>query len=101
MNKENFSPNSRYVVTWRSPDGRLRPANLYVYTLFDDSLIARMLDIDGLLHKIPYADIIRIVRQQTVPANMQFRVPTALLEEKNWKDRDIMYHYSSGPGVGK
>ena len=101
MNKEDFSTHSRYVVTWHSREGKLRPANLYVYQLFADSLIARVLDTDGLLHKIPYTDIVRIVRQQPVPASMQFRVPAAILEEKSWKDRDIMHHYSSGPGQGK
>ena len=101
MNKENFSSNSRYVVTWRNPEGKLRPANLYIYQLFDDSLIARMLDADGLLHKIPYADIVKIVHQQPVPANRQFRIPAAMLDEKNWKDRDVMHHYSSAPDQGK
>ena len=101
MNKENFSPNTRYLVTWRSPEGKLRPASLYVYQLYDDYMIARMVDANGLLHKILYTDIVKIVRQQAVPESSQFRIPAAVLEAKNWKDRTVMERYSSSPGAGK
>ena len=101
MNKDNFSPNTRYVVTWRNPEGKLRPANLYVYQLYDDCMIARMVDANGLLHKIPYTDIVKIVSQQAVPENDRFRIPVAVLDAKNWKDRTVKDRYSSSPGSGK
>ena len=101
MTKEDFKVDTRYMVTWKAADGKLHPANLYVYRLYNDYLIARMLDRNGLLYKIPYSDIVKIVRQQAVAKDSLFYIPAAVLDEKNWKDRDVMERYSSSPNMGK
>lgn len=101
MDKSNFKENTRYTITWRAPDGKLRPANIYVYKMFDNAMIARMTDKSGLLHKIPYDDVIKIVKEQAVDKENQFVIPAAVLEEKVWKDRSVMERYSSSPHMGK
>ena len=60
-----------------------------------------MVDANGLLHKILYTDIVKIVSQQAVPESDRFRIPAAVLDAKNWKDRTVMDRYSSSPGSGK
>lgn len=102
MEKKDFAPDTRYVLTLRDPDnGRLRPANVYVYRLHDAYMVARMTDREGLLHKIPYDDVVRIVRTVPVPEARRYIVPAALLDERIWKDRSVLAMYSSSPALGK
>lgn len=103
MDKNRFSVDTQYSVTLKEPTGRLRPANLYVYRLYDDYMIARRTDGDrsGLLFKIPYGDIVRIVRTLPVPDPKRFLLPEAMLNAKVWETRDSMMTYASSPGLGK
>jgi hypothetical protein len=101
MDKSAFKPDCRYTVAWRDAGGRVRPANLYVYRTYDKFMIARMLGGDGLLRKIAYQDVEKIVREQAVGVQEQFYIPAAVLEEKVWQDRSVMQRYSSSPDLGK
>ena len=101
MDKSNFKENTRYTITWRAPDGKMRPANIYVYKMFETAMIARMTDSGGLLHKIAYADVLKIVMEKAVDKENQFSIPAAVLDEKAWKDRSVMERYSSSPHMGK
>lgn len=102
MEKKDFAADTRYALTVREPDSRrLRPANVYVYRLYDDFMVARMTDREGSLRKIPYADVVKIVRATPVPRTQRFAVPAALLDEGTWKDRAALTLYSSSPGSGK
>ncbi|MEW5942406.1 MAG: hypothetical protein AB1710_00970 [Pseudomonadota bacterium] len=101
MDKTAFKPDTRYTITWRAPDGKLRPANIYVYRLYDQFMVARMTDKSGFLHKIPYEEVIRIVQEKPVAERDRFMIPAAVLDEKNWKDRSVMERYSSSPHMGK
>ncbi|TCV82535.1 hypothetical protein [Sulfurirhabdus autotrophica] len=101
MDKNAFKQDTRYTITWRSPEGKLRPANIYVYRLYETFMIARMTEKDGLLYKIAYTDIIKIVKETAVDNEHQFMIPAAILDEKVWKDRTVMDRYSSSPHMGK
>lgn len=37
MDKNDFNPDTRYTITWRDPDGKVQPANIYVYRVFSSS----------------------------------------------------------------
>ncbi len=101
MDKSSFKENTRYTVALRAADGKLRPANIYVYKLFETSMIARMTDSGGLLHKIAYENVTKIVKEKAVDHENQFSIPAAVLDEKVWKDRTVMERYSSSPHMGK
>lgn len=101
MKKDDFKPHYRYTITLRTKGGKPRPANIYVYRLHDDFMVVRRLDQGGILGKIAYEDVLRIVQAQEVPAAERYFVPEALLAEKAWKDRTIMQHYGSSPRLGK
>ena len=101
MDKKDFIENTRYTVTLRQANGQLRPANIYVQRLFKDSMIIRQTDREGLLRKLAYADVLRIVSSKTVPKQDWYHVPDAILQESNWEDRSEIYHYSSAPHMGK
>ena len=101
MEKNDFKPDTRYTVTWRDGNGKLRPGNFYVYRVYEKFMIARMTDKSGLLLKIPYDDIVKIVREFPVNKQDQFYIPAAVLDEKVWKDRTVMERYSSAPHLGK
>lgn len=101
MNKSNFKENTRYTITWRTPDGKLQPANLYVYKMFETAMIARMTDKSGFLYKINYDDITKIVMEIPVNQENRYTIPAAVLDEKTWKDRTMMERYSSSPHMGK
>jgi hypothetical protein len=103
VDKSAFSKDGHYAVTLRSPDGRLRPANIYVHRTEDDYMIARHTsgpDV-GLLIKLGYANVVRIVRTHPVPDRKRFMIPEAMLKRQLWETRDTMRTYSSGPGLGK
>lgn len=101
MDKSAFKVDTRYTMTWRTPEGKLRPANFYVYRLYDKFMIARLLEKDGFLYKIPYEDVLKIVKEAPVPAQNRFYIPAAVLDEKTWKDRTVMQRYSTSPHMGK
>ena len=101
MDKSSFKENTRYTITLRAADGKMRPANIYVYKMFDATMIARMTDSGGLLHKIAYTDVLKIVKEKSVDKENQFSIPAAVLDEKVWKDRTVMERYSSSPHMGK
>ncbi len=101
MKKDDFKPDTRYTVAWRDYDGKVRPANLYVYRLYDAFMIARKTDHSGFLYKIGYDQILRIVKEIPVSKELQFRIPDAVLKESSWTDRTVMERYSSSPALGK
>lgn len=100
MKKDDFKPHTRYTVTW-SQNGKLRPANLYVYRLYDNFMIVRMTDGAGLLRKMGYDEVVKIVKQIEVPEADRFFVPEAVLKENTWATRSTMERYSSSPHMGK
>jgi hypothetical protein len=101
MEKKLFAPDTRYTVTLRDASGRLRAANIYVYRLYDGFMIVRMTEREGVLRKLRYEEVVRIVRTVAVAREDRFLVPEAVLAEAMWKDRETMERYSSGPGRGK
>ena len=101
MKKDDFKPDTRYTVTWRDYDGKVRPANLYVYRLYDTFMVARKTDHSGFLYKIGYDQILKIVKEIPVSAEMRFRIPDAVLKESSWADRTVMERYSTSPALGK
>lgn len=101
MQKDDFKENTRYTITLRGQDGKLRPANIYVYKQFAAAMIARMTDKSGFLHKIAYDDVTKIVKTLPVDAQHQFAIPAPVLDEKTWKDRNVMERYSSASNMGK
>lgn len=101
MDKAAFKPDTRYTLTVRDPGGRSRPANLYVYRVYERFMIARATSGDGLLRKVAYDDVEKIVAESAVPDAERYFLPAAVLDEKNWKDRDVMQVYASAPGRAK
>jgi hypothetical protein len=101
MDKSSFKPDTRYVLTVYDAKRSARPANVYVYRVYDKFMVARSMSGDGLLRKIAYDDVERIVEQAAVPGAERFLVPAALLEEQNWRDKSEMQVYASSPGRGK
>ena len=101
MKKEDFTAHTRYTVTWRDTEGKLRPANIYPYRLYDQFMVARMTDQSGILRKFAYDDIVKIVKVTPVTRENQFYIPDAVLSEGNWAGRLSMERYSSSPHMGK
>lgn len=101
MDKSSFKPDTRYTLTLRDAHGKARPANLYVYRVYDRFMVARATSGDGLVCKIAYADVERIVDEKPVPGAERYVLPAAVLDEKNWRDTSVMQHYASSPGRGK
>lgn len=103
MDKNEFKQDGHYAVTLRSAEGRLRPANLYIHRITDDYMIARHTsgpDV-GLLFKLRYDDVVKIVRTHPVLDRKRFMIPEAMLKPKLWESRESMRAYSSAPGLGK
>lgn len=101
MDKNDFKPDTRYTVTWRSPDGKVQAANIYVHRAHDHFLVVRFTGADAVLRKITYPEVLKIVAAKAVDPNDRSLVPAALLEETTWRDRVVMEHYSSSPRSGK
>lgn len=101
VEKKDFQADTRYTVTLRDEAGKLRPANLYVYRLYEDFMIVRLTNSDGLLRKLKYDDVLKIVKTTAVPKEDRFTIPEAVLKEAVWKDRSSMFRYSTGPRRGK
>jgi hypothetical protein len=101
MDKRDFNIDTRYTLTLRDATGRVTPCALYVYRVYDAFMIARLAGGDALLRKIAYPDVVRIVSAEPVAPADRYMVPAALLEEKTWRDRDVMLHYATSPARGK
>jgi len=101
MDKTAFKTDTRYTLTLRRADGKPEPANLYVYRLYDAFMVARATSGDGLLRKVAYTDILKLVDEIAVEPELRYLLPNALLEEKNWKDKTEMAVYASSPALGK
>ncbi|AOU99746.1 hypothetical protein BI364_13825 [Acidihalobacter yilgarnensis] len=101
MDKSSFRENTRYAIALKDDSGKLRPANIYVYKLHDDFLVARFTDRSGTLCKIAYTDVTKIVKTVEVDASARFVVPEILLSAKTWQGRTSMQAYGSSPRVGK
>ncbi|AHE97498.1 hypothetical protein [Thioalkalivibrio paradoxus] len=103
MEKRAFRPDGHYAVTLRSRGGQLCPANLYVHRVENGYMIARHTSGQniGLLVKLRYDDVVRIVRTHPVLDRKRFMLPEALLKPQLWESRDSMRTYPSAPGLGK
>ncbi|WP_248886359.1 hypothetical protein [Acidithiobacillus acidisediminis] len=101
MNRSDFKEHTRITVTWKDKEGKLRPGNFYVYALLKDAMIVRATDKDGLLRKLGFGDVLRVVKCQDVAPQDRYMIPDEILKESNWKDRDVMMRYSSSPHRGK
>lgn len=101
MEKKDFEQDTRYTITMCDAEGKLRPASIYTYRLYDQFMIVRMTNNDGLLRKLKYDDVVKIVKTRAVAKEDRFSIPDAVLLEKAWKDRDVMFRYSSSPHMGK
>ncbi len=101
MDKKDFKPDTRYTIAWQAPDGKVQPANIYVYRVYDTFVVARLTGADGLLRKITYPEILKIAAEKEVSPNERYSIPAPLLDEKTWRDREVMAHYSSSPRHGK
>jgi len=64
-------------------------------------MIVRATDKDGLLRKLPYGDVLRVVKFQDVAPQDRYMIPDEILKEASWKDTDVMMRYSSSPHRGK
>lgn len=101
MDKNDFQADTRYTISWQRPGGRAMPAAIYVCRTHDSFMIARAGGTDGALHKIGYGEVLKIVSAEPVPPEKRRSVTPALLDEKTWRDRTSMAHYSSSPTLGK
>ena len=101
MEKNDFQENTKYAVTYKDENGKLRPGNFFVYRLYDDFMIVRNTDKSSFLHKLQYEDVLRIVKTIKVDNYHHFTLPEAVLEQKAWEGRDTMQTYTSAPGLGK
>lgn len=101
MQKSDFKPDTRYTLTLRDAGGKPRPANVYVYRVYDEFMIARAAGGDGLVRKLAYDAVERIVDESPVAPEDRYLLPAAVLDEKSWRNRESMQHYASSPGRGK
>lgn len=101
MDKTRFKADTRYTLSLRDEAGKARPANLYVYRVYEHFMVARAAGSDGLVCKVAYDSVDKIVDEIPVAPGDRFFLPAAVLDEKNWKDRSVMQHYASSPGKGK
>jgi hypothetical protein len=101
MVKSDFQPDTRYTLVLRDAAGKLRPCIVYVFRVYDAFMIARPAGSDALLHKIALSNVVRIVAAHPVAPPERYMVPAALLDEKMWREREVMSHYASSPARGK
>jgi hypothetical protein len=101
MDRQAFKPDTRYTLACRDAQGRVRPLNVYVYRVYENFMVARESGATGLVRKIPYDEVERIVRASEVAPLERYFLPAGVLDEKNWRDRSVMQHYASAPGRGK
>jgi hypothetical protein len=72
-----------------------------VYRLYEQFMVAREAGATGLVRRIDYDDVERIVRESGVAPEERYLLPAGILDEKNWRDRSVMQHHASAPGRGK
>jgi hypothetical protein len=101
MDKAAFKADTRYTLTWKDPAGRERPLNVYVYRVYEKFMVVRETSGAGLVRKIAYDEVVKIVKESAVASEAKYFLPAAVLDEKNWRDRAVMQHYASAPGLGK
>ena len=101
MDRQAFKPDTRYTLAWRDAQGRVRPLDVYVYRVYEKFMVARESGATGLVRKIPYDEVERIVRAREVAPEARYFLPAGILEEKSWRDRSVMQHHASAPGRGK
>jgi len=101
LKKEEFKQDTRYTLTAKDENGKMRPMNVYIMRLHPDAMIVRMTDKDGSLTKLAYENVVKIVAEKEVPEQNRYYIPDAVLAESNWKDRNTLEHYSSSPHMGK
>lgn len=101
MDKSNFKEDTRYTITLQDESGKARPANIYVFKAYEQFMIARETSGGGLLRKIPYGNVLKIVQEKPVEKQDRYVIPAAVLEEKAWRDRSVMERYSTAPQLGK
>lgn len=101
MEKQHFHEHCRYTVTLTDTNGKLRPANIYVFKLNESDMIIRETDKSGLLRKVAYDQITKIVKEKAVPEQDRYYIPDAVLDESTWQSRSEMFRYSSSPHMGK
>ncbi len=101
MQQSDFKEDTRYVVTLRDENGKYRPAKFYVLKLHDDGMIVRLTEQQGILRKIAYDDVIKIVSSKPASGAKRYYVPEVLLSEQHWKGRREIQHYGSSPAMGK
>jgi len=101
MDKASFATEHRYTVAWRNPAGKTVPLSFYVHRTYDQFMIVRATGADGLLRKLAYEDVERIVAAEAVPESQRRYTPAAMLDEKVWRSRNEMAHYASSPARGK
>lgn len=101
MDKNSFQPERRYTITLRDDQGRQRPANIFVYRTYEAFMVVRFVGGDGLLRKLRYESVERIVKEWAPDPDHVFNTPAALLDENTWRDREVMQHYATSPGLGK
>ncbi|MCL6645962.1 MAG: hypothetical protein K6U88_13515 [Dehalococcoidia bacterium] len=99
--QDDFRPDTICTVVLRDATGRERPVMLYVHRAYPDFLVARSLEAEGLLRKIAYSDVARVLEAREVSARERRPLPAALLEEKLWRERTELLHYASRPDRGK
>ncbi len=101
MDKSQFKADTRYTLALRDAAGKARPANIYVYRVYDKFMVARDTSGEGLVRKVSYDAIDRIVDTAEVAPDDRYFLPAAVLDEKSWLGRETMQHYASAPGRGK
>lgn len=101
MDRQAFKPDTRYTLACRDAQGRVRPLNVYVYRVYEKFMVARETGAAGLVRRIAYDEVERIVRESGVAPEERYFLPAGILDEQNWRDRSVMQHYASAPGRGK
>jgi len=100
MEKKDFKENTRCTLTAKI-DGKLRPTNVYILKLFKENMIVRLTDKEGILRKMAYDDVSKIVASHDVSEQNHYSAPEAVLLEKHWQDRVEMQHYGTASHMGK
>jgi hypothetical protein len=100
MEKKDFKEHTRCTLT-ANINGKLRPANVYILKLHSDGMVVRLTDKEGILRKIAYEDVAKIVDCKDVPKQNHYATPDIMLTEQNWKGRSEIQHYASSPHMGK
>lgn len=101
MEKKDFNQDTRYTVTLRDEEGKLRPANLYVMRMHEDGMVVRMTDKAAQLIKVKYENIIKIVKTEKIEEQNHYTTPDIVLSEEHWKGKTSIDHYANASHMGK